>query len=289
MHVSGVILMKKAFTLIELLVVIAIIAILAAILFPVFAQAKAAAKKASSVSNCKEINLGQIMYQGDYDDQFVPYFSYWNPSNYTTGAPSQYWPGLISPYIQKAQNGKTTGGGAQILATDLSKVYFDPIESFNVPTTGGYGNITSWGITDDIVNWWAPPGVPTTYIPVNGSSVAAPADSLIFVETWDWLQAGATDPMYPGSSLALSIFDHWVSPMSTVPPIGNAAYDQLQSPYTAANKATGYYSGGWHITHADPKGQNIVGFIDGHVKSTNVGQLETTPKLWSISGTGQWP
>ena len=35
--------MKKAFTLIELLVVIAIIASLAAILFPVFAQAKAAA------------------------------------------------------------------------------------------------------------------------------------------------------------------------------------------------------------------------------------------------------
>ena len=34
--------MKRAFTLIELLVVIAIIAILAAILFPVFAQAKAA-------------------------------------------------------------------------------------------------------------------------------------------------------------------------------------------------------------------------------------------------------
>ncbi|MCZ7579378.1 MAG: prepilin-type N-terminal cleavage/methylation domain-containing protein [Fimbriimonadaceae bacterium] len=36
---------KSAFTLIELLVVIAIIAILAAILFPVFAQAKVAAKK----------------------------------------------------------------------------------------------------------------------------------------------------------------------------------------------------------------------------------------------------
>ncbi|RYG26781.1 prepilin-type N-terminal cleavage/methylation domain-containing protein, partial [bacterium] len=33
--------LRKAFTLIELLVVIAIIAILAAILFPVFAQAKA--------------------------------------------------------------------------------------------------------------------------------------------------------------------------------------------------------------------------------------------------------
>ena len=45
--------MKKAFTLIELLVVIAIIAILAAILFPVFAQAKAAAKKTTSISNAK--------------------------------------------------------------------------------------------------------------------------------------------------------------------------------------------------------------------------------------------
>ena len=46
---------KKAFTLIELLVVIAIIAILAAILFPVFAQAKEAAKKTACLSNEKQL------------------------------------------------------------------------------------------------------------------------------------------------------------------------------------------------------------------------------------------
>ncbi|MBI5707623.1 MAG: prepilin-type N-terminal cleavage/methylation domain-containing protein [Armatimonadetes bacterium] len=61
---------KSAFTLIELLVVIAIIAILAAILFPVFAQAKLAAKKASALSNIKQTALGVIMYQSDYDDMF---------------------------------------------------------------------------------------------------------------------------------------------------------------------------------------------------------------------------
>jgi prepilin-type N-terminal cleavage/methylation domain-containing protein len=59
---------RSAFTLIELLVVIAIIAILAAILFPVFAQAREAARKASCQSNLKQIALALRMYQTDYDD-----------------------------------------------------------------------------------------------------------------------------------------------------------------------------------------------------------------------------
>lgn len=60
--------MKKAFTLIELLVVIAIIAILAAILFPVFAQAKEAAKKTADLSNVKQSSTSFQMYLADTDD-----------------------------------------------------------------------------------------------------------------------------------------------------------------------------------------------------------------------------
>jgi len=59
---------RRAFTLIELLVVIAIIAILAAILFPVFAQAKEAAKKSNDLSNIKQLLTSTMIYAGDYDD-----------------------------------------------------------------------------------------------------------------------------------------------------------------------------------------------------------------------------
>ncbi len=63
---------RTAFTLIELLVVIAIIAILAAILFPVFAQAKDAAKKTQSISNLKQTGTSVAIYNADYDDVMPP-------------------------------------------------------------------------------------------------------------------------------------------------------------------------------------------------------------------------
>jgi prepilin-type N-terminal cleavage/methylation domain-containing protein/prepilin-type processing-associated H-X9-DG protein len=62
---------RSAFTLIELLVVIAIIAILAAILFPVFAQARESARKASCQSNLKQVILALRMYMQDYDEKMM--------------------------------------------------------------------------------------------------------------------------------------------------------------------------------------------------------------------------
>jgi prepilin-type N-terminal cleavage/methylation domain-containing protein/prepilin-type processing-associated H-X9-DG protein len=95
--------MKRAFTLIELLVVIAIIAILAAILFPVFAQAKLAAKKTASLSNQKQIGLATMMYANDYDDG-LPETGWDGPCSQpdalhdgTSGSVSDnYWSGVYS-------------------------------------------------------------------------------------------------------------------------------------------------------------------------------------------------
>lgn len=97
--------MRRAFTLIELLVVIAIIAILAAILFPVFAQAKSAAKKTADLSNLKQIGTAITMYLGDTDDVYPPAYYYNDPtSNGNLDATGiNQWSGVISPYVKNLQ------------------------------------------------------------------------------------------------------------------------------------------------------------------------------------------
>lgn len=84
---------KRAFTLIELLVVIAIIAILAAILFPVFAQARLAAKKTNDLNQLKQLGLSTMMYTGDNDDiyPFIPAFQ---------GNSQPHWADRIQPYVK---------------------------------------------------------------------------------------------------------------------------------------------------------------------------------------------
>jgi prepilin-type processing-associated H-X9-DG protein len=104
-------------------VVIAIIAILAAILFPVFAQAKEAAKKTVCLSNLKQIGTSMYIYTNDYDDVLFPYRTvdktsngggpnymfnpFWQDPNVGTGACAgsstsdrQFYDVLLNPYIK---------------------------------------------------------------------------------------------------------------------------------------------------------------------------------------------
>jgi prepilin-type N-terminal cleavage/methylation domain-containing protein/prepilin-type processing-associated H-X9-DG protein len=87
---------QSAFTLIELLVVIAIIAILAAILFPVFAQAKAAAKKTVCLSNLKQQALAALMYGNDNDDGMP------DVAVYNEQAETYIFAAKVNPYVKSA-------------------------------------------------------------------------------------------------------------------------------------------------------------------------------------------
>ena len=90
---------RRGFTLIELLVVIAIIAILAAILFPVFAQARAKARQTTCLSNNKQVGLAVLMYTQDYDETLP--FAATNPGN----QPLVMWYDLTEPYIKSGTGG----------------------------------------------------------------------------------------------------------------------------------------------------------------------------------------
>ncbi len=87
---------KHGFTLIELLVVIAIIAILAAILFPVFSRARENARRASCVSNAKQMGLGFMQYAQDNDEKFPIV-------QLSLSDSERVWDNAIYPYVKSDQ------------------------------------------------------------------------------------------------------------------------------------------------------------------------------------------
>ncbi|RYG26968.1 prepilin-type N-terminal cleavage/methylation domain-containing protein, partial [bacterium] len=135
---------RRAFTLIELLVVIAIIAILAAILFPVFAQAKEAAKKTVTLSNAKQMGTAFNIYSSDSDDQFPSAYGIsqvsgairWNtyipfPAGWTTNGgwdsdsaiaqANNHWINSTQPYVKSGNLTEVAGAQvAQAVAADFT-------------------------------------------------------------------------------------------------------------------------------------------------------------------------
>ena len=118
--------MKRAFTLIELLVVIAIIAILAAILFPVFAQAKEAAKKTACLSNARQVGLANSMYLNDWEGGYPIHHAYM--SQPPAGAAGHQGVEIaLGPYVQKAST--TTDPVSRETATGLIELFKCPVDA----------------------------------------------------------------------------------------------------------------------------------------------------------------
>jgi len=247
---------NRAFTLIELLVVIAIIAILAAILFPVFAQAKAAAKKTSSLSNVKQLVLASLMYDNDYDDNWCAE-GYANPAN--NWGWQMTWQMETLPYI------KNTG------------IFLDPSDSHKNDRTFYTGPMFSYpgnGIfagTCGAANWqWDMIGViqsnrswTANYNnPVNATSIQFPSQTILFATRFkmaaaSWMQGGI-DGIYSPWATTLLNSDGVDSQTSGAPAALPGQLNGLWAPPVAT------YDGSIYDGYA---GQSPFAFTDGHAKS----------------------
>ncbi len=257
---------NHAFTLIELLVVIAIIAILAAILFPVFAQAKLAAKGAASISNSKQIGLAVVMYSNDYDDN-APLCQEWGDpdAQYCFNICFSPWTYQSEPYMKNADilMDPLVGGDNGFSGPGSPSVW----EAYNMEYGYNYELMSPPDLNVDING-----NSGTTYGSMAMTQISRPANMV--AHTLQFQHSDAVECCIvsgvPGilanwevespdcNDYPYGCFDNW----------GTGGWYQswfLQSNYTA-----GAYTGGVALRK---QGMTVVGFVDGHTKIMSPGAL----------------
>ena len=242
---------RKAFTLIELLVVIAIIAILAAILFPVFAQARAAARGASSQSNLKQMSLGVIMYVQDYDETF-PLFQGWGTGPVTFGGvPFDMWSSKTQPYIKNAQ------------------IFGDPMASPVTQTTNAtiYPFYTQYGYNYCALAPVFGDTTPWRSRPTAMAGVARSADLVMIGSTKTVTELGGIFWYGPGTITTLGGLEP--PDCDTIVPWCFAGWGTGGN-YSSLTEEAGKYTGGDSLRKS---GNNNVAMTDGHAKFMQPGQL----------------
>jgi prepilin-type processing-associated H-X9-DG protein len=135
-------------------VVIAIIAILAAILFPVFARAREAARTATCRSNLRQLGTATQMYVQDHDGSYFPHD--WQTNHYwfgkVSGVTVDKTQGLLYPYIKN----------------------FDIQKCPSFTAVPKYGGATAgYGYNYGYLANWASPGV-------SEAAIQRPADMIVF-------------------------------------------------------------------------------------------------------------
>jgi prepilin-type N-terminal cleavage/methylation domain-containing protein len=270
----------RAFTLIELLVVIAIIAILAAILFPVFAQAKLAAKKTVVVSDHKQINLAMLMYANDYDDTFPQGET---GDDYGVHTPHITWSTIIFPYVKNGDQAVDPEAGNTV-CTAKGGLFLDPagpvINQTNVHDEGYYfgpNRLICPANFQSGETWFTGQLV----VPLTSTSLATPADTVLLSEKgtnvqgpWGYPWIHDEQSFYIGN-----IANVPGNPGAGVKTDGNTAMTPGSTVYDANidTDCTGA-SEGQYDCGATPRyrytGQSVFSYADGHTKTVARGGLK---------------
>jgi prepilin-type N-terminal cleavage/methylation domain-containing protein/prepilin-type processing-associated H-X9-DG protein len=251
---------RSAFTLIELLVVIAIIAILAAILFPVFAQAKLAAKKSVALSNTKQIGTGMHLYLSDYDDV--------TPSVYSVDGRSIDVYQLFQPYVKnmgiffsdewRMTNGSSAGGGTVSCNNQASNTIPGAYAPSGSDATRCIGFGYNWGF-----GVWAGGGL--TGFQYNWDGSSAPTRS-------------HSNTVLPGIS-ATSVED--VAKMAAF----GDTYNGRRYTISAIGSILQYYTGPAKNSSLRYGGTFNFAFVDGHAKAVKVQGWTFNPTA-AVKGEG---
>ncbi len=275
---------KAAFTLIELLVVIAIIAILAAILFPVFAQAKEAAKKTQSLSNVKQIGLGSLMYMGDYDDVFAQ-------AEYGGGSAGDdnyvSWAAAIYPYIKNGDKRTSATGVQQSYAT--GGLFRSPGNPRQQVTSGNSESAFSYGVHHSIFvdNYGYVPSMGQPNPGVPQSAIEQVADKVAMMEKgantagsgwnypWfhDW-QNMWVGPICNTAGDPSTIFRDGVDVYTPGSPVYSPVFDS-----DCGSTTSGAWECAAHARYRFTKTSPMV-FVDGHAKAIKRGALKWFQNIW---------
>jgi prepilin-type N-terminal cleavage/methylation domain-containing protein len=263
--------MRRAFTLIELLVVIAIIAILAAILFPVFAQAKAAAKASASLSNAKQTDLAMIMYQGDYDDTCV-LGTAWNtgsdPLCFGGNPCMSTWVWLVQPYMKNGDIMVDPLGPTMVVPSGWPRAV-----AASLNATYGY-NVAA------LCPYYVSTGSTPTQHAISATAPLAPADTVMLVANYsktEWTYGGAGN-ISLGWSFNAAPYDNGPCLNVTIDPpdcysipawcIDNWGNNGWWQSHLSNNVPAGAHTGGESMRAANG---GILAFLDGHAKKLQPG------------------
>jgi len=264
-------------------VVIAIIAILAAILFPVFAQAKAAAKSISSLSNDKQLGLAWIMYSNDYDDTVVPEVV-WNADDalYWYGSPGSAfspWTYELLPYEKSGALAEDPQVQNNVQGTP-QYWSFDQNEAYNPEYAYNFEELDPW--VQDLSNPLHIYGFNYTMNGIKATSLAKPSQTVVSAASstnneggWYWYGPGNPLPW-------MSIEAPWCNP-TTEYNFDNTSY--CMGVNYNGNWGMGSYDSWWIKNDNVPAGANtgnislrrgnqgIIQYADGHAKAQNPGAL----------------